>query len=99
MPGAPCRLRLRFSPTWELPQFLPAPWAGVPRKARTTRLRADELQSDLSYLAVELNAGIPARIKLFKEIIGQLRDALESRYPGRQFLKHYPIDDAKASAV
>lgn len=39
------------------------------------------------------------RIKLFKEVIGELRAALESRYPGRQFLLLFPKDDQNTPAV
>ena len=63
------------------------------------RLQADALKHELSHFAVELDKGIVARIKLFKEIIGELRAALTKRYPGRQFLRLFPTDDAKSPAV
>lgn len=63
--------------------------------AAAARLRADDLHHELSALAAELDQGIPAKVQLFKEIIGQLRTALEERYPGRQFLQLFPKDDVK----
>lgn len=63
------------------------------------RLQADELRHELSYFALELEQGMAARVKLFKEIIVQLRAALEKRYPGRQFLRLFPMDDVKLPAV
>lgn len=69
---------------------------GLGAEAAPGIMEADATGQRVQQLTQMLAEDLPEAIEIFKTVIGELREALSARYPGRQFISPRPIDSGAA---